>query len=141
MQTTSVHTELDKAKCRVLDKTAQINVFSQGSVHCKAGKWFIPSDKYESLFLKNINEELVKNPLKQMHFMESPNPKYNMLKVDLDFRFNATDEEIKTRNKLGRRYNDEYIELIVTSLAEYLKDIIKIEESYNIYIQEKKSLV
>ena len=138
MQTTSVHTELDKAKCRVLDKTAQINVFSQGSVHCKAGKWFIPSDKYESLFLKNINEELVKNPLKQMHFMESPNPKYNMLKVDLDFRFNATDEEIKTRNKLGRRYNDEYIELIVTSLAEYLKDIIKIEESYNIYIQEKK---
>jgi len=138
MQTTSVHTELDKAKCRVLDKTAPINVFSQGSVHCKAGKWFIPLDKYESLFLKNINEELVKNPLKQMHFMESPDPKHNMLKIDLDFRFKATEEEIKTRNKLSRRYNDEYIELIVNSVAEYLKDIIKIEESYNIYIQEKK---
>ena len=138
MQSTSVHTELDKAKCRILDKAAQINVLSQGSVHCKSGKWFIPADKYESLFLKNINEELVKNPLKQMHFLELPDPKHNMLKVDLDFRFNATEEEIKTRTKLVRRYNDEYIELIVTSLAEYLKDVIKIDESYNIYIQEKK---
>lgn len=138
MQSTSVHTELEKAKCRILDKAAKINVLSQGSVHCKAGKWFIPADKYETLFLKNINEELVKNPLKQMHFLEMPDPKHNMLKVDLDFRFNATEEEIKTHSKLGRRYNDEYIELFVTSLAEYLKDIIKIEESYNIYIQEKK---
>jgi len=138
MQATTVHTVLDKAKCRINDKSAPINVLSQGSVHCKAGKWFIPTDKYESLFLKNINEELVKNPLKQMHFLEMPDAKNNMLKVDLDFRFQATDEEIKTRSKLGRRYNDEYIELFVTSLAEYLKDIIKIEESYNIYIQEKK---
>ena len=138
MQSTSVHIELDKAKCRVLDKTAPINVISQGSVHCKAGKWFIPTDKYEALFLKNINEELVKNPLKQMHFMELPDANHNMLKIDLDFKFNATDEEIKTRTKLIRRYNDDYIELFVTSIAEYLKDIIKIEENYNIYIQEKK---
>ena len=138
MQNTSVHTELNNAKCRILDKDAPINVLSQGSVHCKSGKWFIPADKYESIFLKNINEELVKNPLKQMHFLELPDPKHNMLKVDLDFRFNANEEEIKTRSKLMRRYNDEYIELFVTSLAEYLKDIIKIDESYNIYIQEKK---
>jgi len=138
MQNTSVHTELNNAKCRILDKDAPINVLSQGSVHCKSGKWFIPADKYESIFLKNINEELVKNPLKQMHFLELPDSKHNMLKVDLDFRFNANDEEIKTRSKLVRRYNDEYIELFVTSLAEYLKDIIKIDESYNIYIQEKK---
>ena len=138
MQNTSVHTALNAAKCRILNKDAPINVLSQGSVHCKSGKWCIPQDKYEGIFLKNINEELVKNPLKQMHFLELPDPKHNMLKIDLDFRFNATEEELKTRTKLIRRYNDEYIELIVTSIAEYLKDIIKIEENYNIYIQEKK---
>ena len=138
MQNTSVHTALTNAKFRIFEKDVPHNVLSQGSVHCKSGKWLIPADKYESLFLKNINEELVKNPLKQMHFLELPDNKNNMVKIDLDFRFNATEEEIKTRSKLTRRYNDEYIALFVTSLAEYLKDIIKIEDSYNIYIHEKK---
>ena len=137
MQNTSVHIALDKEKCRVFDKTAH-NVLSQGSVHCKSGKWLIPTDKYESLFLKNINEELVKNPLKQMHFLEVPDIKNNMVKIDLDLRFKATDEEIKTRKNLTRHYNDEYIELFANSIAEKLKNIIKHNESYNIYIQEKK---
>ena len=138
MQNTSVHTELNNAKCRILDKDAPINVLSQGSVHCKSGKWFIPADKYESIFLKNINEELVKNPLKQMHFLELPDPKHNMLKVDLDFRFRPTDEELKNRKNFTRRYNDEYIELFAHCLAEALNEIIDIKENYNIYIQEKK---
>ena len=138
MQNTSIHTALTNAKCRIFDKDIPINVLSQGSVHCKSGKWFIPTDKYESIFLKNINEELVKNPLKQMHFLELPDPKYNMLKIDLDLRFKATDEEIKTRKNLTRHYNDEYIELFATCIAEKLKDIIKHTESYNIYIHEKK---
>jgi P4 family phage/plasmid primase-like protien len=138
MQNTAVHEALNNAKCRILDKNSPINVLSQGSVHCKAGKWFIPTDKYESLFLKNINAELVKNPLKQMHFLELPNTKHNMLKIDLDLKFKATEEEIKTRTNLTRRYNDEYIELFATTIAEKLKDIIKINESYNIYIHEKK---
>ena len=138
MQNTSVHISLDKEKCRVFDKNAIINVLSQGSVHCKSGKWLIPADKYESIFLKNINEELVKNPLKQMHFLETPDIKNNMLKIDLDFRFKATDEEIKTRKNLTRHYNDEYIELFANAIAEKLKDIIKHNENYNIYIQEKK---
>ena len=135
MQTTTVHTSL--TKYRIFDKDAASNVLSQGSVHCKAGKWMIPDDKYEG-FLKNINEEFVKNPSKQMHFLEKPNPVYNMLKIDLDLRFKPTDEELKNRTNLTRRYNDEYIELFANCIAESLKDIIKINESYNIYIQEKK---
>ena len=138
MQNTAVHIALDKEKCRVFGKDAPINVLSQGSVHCKSGKWLIPADKYESIFLKNINEELVKNPLKQMHFLETPDNKNNMLKIDLDLRFKATDEEIKTRKNLTRHYNDEYIELFANSIAEKLKNIIKHNESYNIYVQEKK---
>ena len=56
MQNTSIHTALTNAKCRIFDKDIPINVLSQGSVHCKSGKWFIPTDKYESIFLKNINK-------------------------------------------------------------------------------------
>ena len=135
MQNLSIRTELDKF--RILDKNAAFNILSMGSAYCKAGKWNIPDDNYEK-FLKNINEELVKNPSRQMHFMEKPNPDYNMIKIDLDLKFKATEEEIKERKNLTRRYNDEYIEVIANCIAENLKEIIKIEESYNIYIQEKK---
>ena len=135
MQNTSVHTNF--AKFKVLDKDAPSNVLSQGSVHCKSGKWNIPTDKYDA-FLKNINEELVKNPSKQMHFLEKPSDKCNMIKIDLDLRFKATDEELKNRSNLNRRYNDEYIELFATGIAEAIKDIVDIKENYNIFIHEKK---
>ena len=135
MQNTSVHTNF--AKFKVLDKDAPSNVLSQGSVHCKSGKWNIPTDKYDA-FLKNINEELVKNPSKQMHFLEKPSDKCNMIKIDLDLRFKATDEELKNRSNLNRRYNDEYIELFATCIAEAIKDIVDIKENYNIFIHEKK---
>ena len=138
MQNTSVHSALNNAKYRVFEKDAPSNVLSQGSVHCKSGKWQIPDDKYESLFLKNINEELVKNPIKQMHFLEKPHPVYNMLKIDLDLRFKPTEEELKNRQNFTRRYNDEYIELFANCIAEAIKEIIDVKESYNIYIQEKK---
>ena len=136
MQNTSVHTNF--AKFKVLDKEAHSNVLSQSSVHCKSGKWNIPDEKYDA-FLKNINEELVKNPNKQMHFLEKPSSEFNMIKIDLDLRFKATDEELKNRTNLNRRYNDEYIELFANCIAETLKDIIDIKESYTIFIQEKKN--
>ena len=138
MQNTSVHTALTNAKFRIFEKDVPHNVLSQGSVHCKSGKWLIPADKYESLFLKNINEELVKNPNKQMHFLERPNPLYNMVKIDLDLRFRPTEEELKNRKNFTRRYNDEYIELFAHCIAEALNEILDIKENYNIYIQEKK---
>jgi P4 family phage/plasmid primase-like protien len=136
MQNTSIHTLL--TPYRILDKDTPFNVLSQGSVHCKTGKWNIPDDKYETLFLKQINEEFVKKPTKWLHFLEKPNKESNIIKIDLDLRFKPSDDELKTRDNLIRRYNDEYIELFSTSLAEILRDIIDIKESYHIYIQEKK---
>ena len=136
MQNTSIHTLL--TPYRILDKDTPFNVLSQGSVHCKTGKWNIPDDKYETLFLKQINEEFVKKPTKWLHFLEKPNKESNIIKIDLDLRFKPSDDELKTRDNLIRRYNDEYIELFSTYLAEILRDIIDIKESYHIYIQEKK---
>ena len=78
MQNTSVHTILNNAKFRIFDNETPYNILSQGSVHCKSGKWQVPDDKYESLFLKNINEELVKNPNKQMHFLDLDQQKKNL---------------------------------------------------------------
>ena len=79
MQNLTIHETL--VKFRVYDTDAKPNVLSQSSAHCKAGKWNIPDETYED-FLKNINEELVKNPIKQMHFLEKPHLKYNMIKID-----------------------------------------------------------
>ena len=135
MQNLTIHEAF--SKFRITDKDIPFNTLSMGSAHCKAGKWNIPDANYEQ-FLKQINEELVKNPSKQMHYLEKPHLKYNMIKIDLDLRFNATEEEIKNKKNFTRRYNDEYIEVIANCIAENLKDIIDIKESYNIYIQEKK---
>ena len=91
MQNLTIHEAF--SKFRITDKDTPFNTLSMGSAHCKAGKWNIPDANYEQ-FLKQINEELVKNPSKQMHYLEKPHLKYNMIKIDLDLRFNATEEEI-----------------------------------------------
>ena len=118
--------------------TEDHNVQSLYSYHCKAGKWFIPNDKYLD-FLKKIDDELEHNPGKQIHFLEKPNKKYNIIKIDVDLRFKATEEEIKTKINIVRRYTDEFINILVDCIANSIKDIIKVNDSYNIYIQEKDS--
>ena len=133
MQTTAVHSYLQPFR---VNGTNDKNVISQGSIQCKAGKWLIPDDKYDD-FLKNINGEIVKNAKRQMHFLESPNPRYNMVKIDIDLRFKATDEELKTRTNIKRRYDDKFIEVVTNCIAENITDIIDVNENYNIYIQEK----
>ena len=133
MQTTAVHSYLQPFR---VNGTNDKNVISQGSIQCKAGKWLIPDDKYDD-FLKNINGEIVKNAKRQMHFLESPNPRNNMVKIDIDLRFKATDEELKTRTNIKRRYDDKFIEVVTNCIAENITDIIDVNESYNIYIQEK----
>ena len=135
MQNNDIHKFLQVF--RVFGDVNDKNVISQGSIHCKSGKWLVPNDRYPE-FLKHINDELETNPKRQMHFLELPNVRFNMVKLDGDLRFKPTSEEIKTRNNLKRRYDDEFIEILVNTVAESITEIANIKESYNIYVQEKK---
>ena len=132
MHNNEIHNSL--SKYRVFENTDK-NVLSQGSVQCKAGKWLIPDDKYND-FLESINNELIKNPSRQLHFLEIPK-KYNQIKIDIDLRFKATDDEIKNRFNITRRYNDEFIDAIIKSIVVNLREIIKVKPQYNIYVHEK----
>jgi P4 family phage/plasmid primase-like protien len=135
MQNNDIHKFLQGF--RVYGDINDKNVISQGSIQCKSGKWLIPNDKYPE-FLKHINNELERNPKRQMHFLELPSIKSNMVKIDVDLRFRATEDEIKSRNNLKRHYDDEFIEILINTIAENIKDIINIKDNYNIYVQEKQ---
>ena len=133
-QAISIHSFLNNS--RVFGNGADKNILSQGSTQCKSGKWLVKDENYNN-FLEKIDEELKKGPKRQLHFLEMPNEKYNMVKIDIDLRFTPTEEELKTRTNLARRYDEKFIELIANCIAENLKDIINVTENYNIYIHEK----
>lgn len=136
MQSTPVHKLI--TPCRLFNDVTKLNVLSQHSTQCKSGKWLVTPDVYPE-FLKIVCKTLETEPKRQMHFMEKPSEVANIVKLDIDMRFNATEEEIKTRTGLKRRYTDEFVELLVTTLKENIEKIIEIKESFNIYVQEKKS--
>ena len=134
MQNSEVHKFLQTF--RVYGDVGDKNIISQGSIQCKSGKWFVPGDKYPE-FLKQISNELERNPQRQMHFLELPSNVCNMVKIDVDLRFKASDEEIKVRNNLTRHYDDEFIEILVKTIADSIKEVIEVKDNYNIYVQEK----
>ena len=119
---TEVHNFLNPYRC---SKDSEINILSLQSFHCKAGKWFVPDENRIKL-LEQLHNVLTHKSNKQMHFLEMPNREpnpYNMIKIDIDLRFTPTEEEIKTRTNISRRYNDEFIIAIMDCIAEALKEI------------------
>ena len=117
---------------------SEINVLSQPSAYCKAGRWFIPDAHYMNI-LEKVNSVLATTPNKKMHLLEMPNALYNMIKIDIDLRFLPTEEELQTRSNLKRRYDSNFIDAINICIAESLQELIEVSDSYNIYIQEKPS--
>lgn len=138
MLKTEVHKLLDAYKVNGTDATVQKhNVLSQASIQCKSGKWLVPDNKY-NLFLDKINDVLTKNEKSELHFLEVPNDMYNMIKVDIDLRFKATEEELKQKVNFKRRYTDDLIDLIINVLATNLSELIEVPDNYRIYVQEKQ---
>jgi P4 family phage/plasmid primase-like protien len=134
MQKTEVHKLIDKYK---LNNGETHNVLSQPGSQCRPGRWMVPSEGYKG-FLECIATTLSKNPKMELHFLEVPNSMFNMIKVDIDLRFKATEEELKQKVKFQRRYNEEFIEQIVNVIATNIKNIIDVPNEYRIYIQEKQ---
>ena len=138
MLKTEVHKVIDQFRIKVGDDEQKHNVLSQAGMQCRAGKWQVPDDKYK-LFLDTINKTITKNPKAELYFLEVPNDTFNMVKVDIDLRFKATEEELKQKSQFKRRYTEDFIEFIVDLLASKLGEIIKMPDSYKIYVQEKKN--
>ncbi len=139
MLKTEVHKLLDAYKVNNSggDGALKHNVLSQASIQCKSGKWLVPENKY-NLFLDKINDVLTKNDKSELHFLEVPNDTFNMIKVDTDLRFRATEEELKQKVNFKRRYTDDLIDLIISILATSLTELIETPDNYKIYVQEKE---
>lgn len=137
MLKTEVHKLLDTYKLtNTNDPSLKHNVLSQASIQCKSGKWLVPDTAYK-LFLDKINDVLTKNEKSELHFLEVPSDSHNMVKVDIDLRFRATEEELKQKVNFKRRYTDDLIDLIINILATNLVELIETPQHYKIYVQEK----
>ena len=136
MLKTSIHKYLDNYTIKN-NATEQHNVLSQPSINCKSGKWYVPEKSYNVL-LDNITNVLTNNNKSELHFLEVPNYTYNMIKVDIDLRFKALENELKHKVAASRRYNIDLINLIINILTTNINKIIEIPDNYKIYIQEKQ---
>jgi len=132
MQKTSIHKLIDKYAIT----TDKHNVLSQPGMKCCSGKWFIPDDFYPK-FQDELISHLERNPKAELHFLEKPNEFYNMVKVDVDLRFKATEEELKQKKQPERRYNDDLVAHLINTIVENLMGIIEVPDTYKIYVQEK----
>lgn len=138
MLKTEVHKLIDAYLVNPGDVDNTHNVLSQPSIHCKSGRWNIPEDKYRG-FLEKIHEILSSKKKNLLHFLEVPNINHNMVKVDIDLRFEATEDELKQKVSLKRRYTEELIETIINIIATNLGEIIETPPDYKIYVQEKET--
>lgn len=132
MQKTSIHRLIDKHATT----TDKYNVLSQPGMKCCPGKWFIPDDFYPK-FLDELISHIERNPKAELHFLEKPNECYNMVKVDVDLRFKATEEELKQKQQPVRRYNDDLVAHLINTIVENLMGIIEVPDIFKIYVQEK----
>lgn len=111
------------------------NVNALGSAAFKAGKWKIPDNEYLN-FLKEFAK--IANNNQESYLLEKPHQEYNQVKVDVDFRFNSTNEE-QISDKPNRKYNIKFINEFIEEFNDILQSIVKSPNSYHIYVQEKKN--
>jgi P4 family phage/plasmid primase-like protien len=102
---------------------------------CTPGTWEIPDPNYENT-LELIHFGIEKGG--RLTYVELPHKEYNQIKIDLDLKFEATNEEKHNSSKIIRRYNEEFVENIITAIVDILSEMIELNHSFKIYVQEKK---
>lgn len=137
MLKTDAHRIIDEYRVKVGDENQKHNVLSQAGIRCCAGKWEVPDSKYQK-FLECIDRTLSKTADAELYFLEVPNETHNIIKVDMDLRFMATEDELKQRSPLHRRYNNELIQLMIDILASNISKMIETPDHYKIYVQDKQ---
>ena len=124
----------DSQKDKVTNDTLLYRINAMYSDTCTPGTWFMPDIVYEQVL------ELIYSGIKnggRLTYVESPHKEYNQVKIDLDLKFEPTNEEKNHSSKLMRRYNEDFIENIISALVDVLAEVIDIKHSFKIYLQEK----
>ena len=112
----------------------QSNVLAMPSRYCKSGKYHIKQSDYLE-FLKYISQDVVNEV--PIHYLERPHPDHNQIKIDLDLRYAASNEEITSGKITQKKYNTDFIKDFIAILDKHINELIT-EQSYSIYVQEKQ---
>jgi phage/plasmid-associated DNA primase len=123
------------------------NVMAQPGIHCRAGKWLIPTAHYDG-FLNILAAQLIAAstatpPIAlELHYREKPHPTHNYLKFDLDMLFpysNDTGDSDSSTTTQQHKYTLEFISSFIDILKQTLVTIIGTTKNYAIYVLEKHS--
>jgi P4 family phage/plasmid primase-like protien len=117
-----------------IDDTLHHRINAIYSDTCSPGTWDMPDIIYEQI-LELIYSGIEKGG--KLTYVEVPHIEYNQVKIDLDLKFEPTNEEKNNSNKLMRRYNEDFIENIISALVDVLSEVIDLKHSFKIYLQEK----
>ena len=108
--------------------------FQPGGID-KGLKLSVPNDKL-AVFWDNYYEFKVKHGV-QSHLLERPNKQYNMLKIDLDLKHDATQDDMQSKNP-RHKYTHELLQNVIQLYASSVCKYIKLPEPCNFTIFEKK---
>ena len=124
----------DSQKDNINDETLLYRINAMYSETCTPGTWDMTDVVYEQV-LETIYSAIDNGG--RLTYVESPHKEYNQVKIDLDLKFEPTNEEKNNSSKLMRRYNEDFIENIISALVDVLAEVIDIKHSFRIYLQEK----
>ena len=95
----------------------QSNVLAMPSRYCKSGKYHIKQSDYLE-FLKYISQDVVNEV--PIHYLERPHPDHNQIKIDLDLRYAASNEEITSGKITQKKYNTDFIKDFIAILDKHI---------------------
>ena len=136
---------------KIYDKNAQFNLQSMGqhssSGIFRSGKYYVNEENREA-FIKSYTKYVFKlgneATMLECTFKDSNKPLFenaelnsNPIKIDIDLKFNLTDEERQTK-VYKRVYTLEGIRKFVSIYVKYLSEYVEIPNDLYIYIMEKK---
>ena len=131
---------------KVID--GQFNMTSLYGPTFSSGKFMVSKEEankfldayYQYVFENNENCHLLEVP-----FKDNNNPqdetllkKANVIKIDLDFRFTPTDEEINGKKPI-RSYKLKHIKKLIKKYITILENYIEIPEDFSVFIMEKEN--
>lgn len=94
---------------------------------------------YKHTFIDNKKSTLLERPFSSKnkpYFVNNINNS-NVIKIDLDFRHNLSEDEIEKKVELERKYDLEQIELFIETYIEKLAKYVNIPNDIKVYLMEK----
>ena len=118
------------------EEKEQYNFQFQPGAKDPGKKLFVPKDKY-SEFFHQYYEHKVKAK-QDSTLLERPLPEFNVMKIDLDFRFKPSKQDLINENEIVHKYKLEDIETFIKLYFETANKYLNLSDKYEVSIMEKK---